>query len=101
MVQDTWPWQLHAENFNAGVMSITPSLEKFFFIINMTNIFPLGGNAEQGLLNNLFSLPSPETLDSAIYLRTELPKIYNLNVEIYRSFRDTWDELWPHSRIVP
>jgi hypothetical protein len=89
-----------AENFNAGVLSITPSLEKYLFLLNAVAASPIGWTAEQELLNNLFPLPTGETLESFSYLRTELPMKYNLNLEAYASHRSQWDEIWPDARIV-
>jgi len=91
---------MRAVNFNAGVMSITPSLEKVSTILNYTSIFPMEASAEQGLLNRIFRCSMPNLLNSSIYLQTELLQTYNLNTEAYFSHRSSWDELWPDARIV-
>jgi hypothetical protein len=88
------------ENFNAGVLSITPSLEKYQLLLDATTIYPVEDNGEQNMLNHLFPLPSPESLEASSWLRTELPMKYNRNLEAYSSHREKWDGIWPDARII-
>lgn len=90
-----------ADNFNAGVLSITPSAEKFAFLMNTAALTPLQYSAEQGLLNIVFLRP-PEIFQSkaTVFLRTELPMAFNLNICAYFRHRVKWDALWPDARIV-
>jgi hypothetical protein len=100
-VQDTWEWAMPAENFNAGVLSITPSLEKLEYLMNATASTPLQYTAEQGLLNLIFLRP-PWVFESneTVFLRTELPMKFNLNIGAYFAHRSQWDFIWPDARIV-
>ena len=91
---------MRGENFNAGVLSLTPSVEEYEFILNASTSMPIFPNAEQGLLNHLFPLPTADTNSSSRFLRTELSQEYNLNLEAYSSHRDHWDEIWPRAKIV-
>ena len=90
-------------DFGVGVLSITPSLEQYYLILNLTREFPERG-AEQALLNHLFVNWLPEDSDRKInsdwYYRAKLPLKYNLNLEAYRSWRTEWDQVWPDVRVV-
>jgi glycogenin glucosyltransferase len=99
-VQDTWPEWMPADNFNAGILSLRPSLSQYHSLLNATSSVPLGYTAEQGFLNIMFLPTSPENLDSSRYLRTELPMKYNLNLCAYSFHREKWDAIWPDARIV-
>jgi alpha-N-acetylglucosamine transferase len=100
-VQDTWEWVMPAENFNAGVLSITPSLEKFEYLMKAAASTPLQYTAEQGLLNLIFLRP-PLVFesDTTVFLRTELPMKFNLNICAYLRHRSQWDLIWPDARVV-
>lgn len=87
-------------NFNAGVISLSPSLETFAALLNHTSSKPLPWDAEQGVLNSFFPLPTPERVYPHQYTRMVLPMKYNLNVEAQRSHLDQWDDVWPDARIV-
>ena len=87
-------------NFNAGVLSLTPSLETYSRLYNFTNSNPLPWDAEQGILNKFFPAPKPEVLHPHAYTRVILPMKYNLNVEAQKSHLDQWDDVWPDARIV-
>jgi hypothetical protein len=89
-----------AYNFNAGVLSLTPSLQTFANILNFTNSIPLPEDAEQGVLNRFFPLPTPGPAYPSSYTRTVLPMKYNLNLEACRSHLDQWDDVWPDARVV-
>jgi len=81
-------------------MSITPSLEKFNQMYDLLSSYPVRGDAEQGFLNQMFARPTPDTLDSAIYLTTELPVKYNLMTGLYEGHRSAWDKAWPDARLI-
>jgi hypothetical protein len=91
---------MRGENFNAGVLSLTPSVEEYEFLLNASMSMPIFPNAEQGLLNQLFPLRTADTNSSSRFLRTELSQEYNLNLEAYSSHRPHWDEIWPRAKIV-
>jgi len=99
-VPDTWTSSMPDTNFNAGVMSLTPSLEIFSRLVNETNSNPLPWDAEQGVLNAFFPPPIPERFYPHTYTRTILPMKYNLNIEAQRSHLDQWNDVWPDARIV-
>jgi hypothetical protein len=86
--------------FNAGVLSLTPSLDTFHEIINETTSNPLPWDAEQGVLNKFFPPPIPEQFRHHKYTRTILPMKYNLNIEALNSHIDQWNDVWPDARIV-
>jgi glycogenin glucosyltransferase len=89
-----------ADNFNAGVMSLTPSETTFNLLLNLTTTHTLGWDAEQGLLNSFFPAPSRYLLHPAKHTRTVLPMKYNLNLEALRSHPVQWNDVWPDARIV-
>lgn len=86
--------------FNAGVMSLTPSLKTFERLYEFTLAQPLPWDAEQGILNLFFPAPIPGVIHPHKYTRTVLPMKYNLNVEAQRSHLEQWDDVWPDARIV-
>jgi len=98
-VQDTVSRIMRAENFNTGVLSLVPSLPKFEYLLQALTEMPVEKDAEQGFLNHIYSLP-PKTYNNSVYLRTELPQTYNLNLQAYKSWRSDWDKLWPDARVV-
>ena len=100
-VRDTWPWAMPSDNFNAGVMSLTPSLEIYNQLFEITTTRPTPPGAEQDILNVFFP---PVSMDNTRpeYTRTDLPMKYNLNMEACRAERltDRFNEIWPHARIL-
>ena len=100
-VPDTWPNAMPAFNFNAGVLSLTPSNDTFSKLMDFTASIPLPEDAEQGVLNQFFLLPTPRRVGyPSAYTRTILPMKYNLNLEACRSHMDQWEDIWPDVRIV-
>jgi hypothetical protein len=89
-----------ANNFNAGVMSLTPSEDTSNALLNLTTTHPLGWDAEQGLLNSFFPAPSPDHVYPSRYTRTVLPMKYNLNLAALHHHQQQWDDVWPDVRIV-
>jgi hypothetical protein len=77
-----------AENFNAGVLSITPSVDKYEYLMKAAASTPLQYSAEQGLLNLVFLRP-PSVYESnaKLFPRTEFPMKFNLNICAYLRHR--------------
>ena len=99
-VPDTWTHSMPADNFNAGVLSLSPSATVYNELINITANMPVFPDADQGLLNYFFRRPTPGPIYPAEYTRTILPMKYNLNIEACNSHKDQWDDVWPDARIV-
>jgi hypothetical protein len=100
-VLDTWPWVMPADNFNAGVLSLTPSVETYSLLVNASATLPIAEYAEQGVLNHIFPAERPfHGMENLTYPFTPLPFKYNLNLEAYRSHRKQWDEIWPDVRVL-
>lgn len=74
-------------------------MEIYSKLIEVTTSSPSPEQAEQGILNEFFPLPSLYDTRPA-YTRMDLPLKYNLNLEACRSHKDRWRELWPDARIV-
>jgi len=101
-VQDTWPWAMPGENFNAGVLSLVPSVDTYEELLSRTLSNPIPSDAEQGVLNKFYSSVSA-TSDGAYgwpNVRAVLPMKYNLNVEAYETHRSQWDDIWPDVRVI-
>jgi len=86
-----------AENFNAGVMSLTPSLETYDALIHDTISKPLPHDGEQGILNRFYPVIGNATFDRT---RTVLDMKYNLNIEAFPTHRDKWDVIRPDARVI-
>jgi hypothetical protein len=86
-----------AENFNAGVLSLTPSLETYTALLDDTLHKPLPRDGEQGVLNRFYHVPGNGTSN---YTRTTLDMKYNLNIEAFPTHRTKWDVIWPDARVV-
>jgi hypothetical protein len=90
-----------AENFNAGVLSITPSRKKYEYLMKAAASTPLQYLAEQGLLNLIFLRPpSVFKSNATVFLQTELPMKFDLNICAYLRHRGQWDLIWPDARVV-
>jgi len=87
-------------NFNSGVMSLTPSLDTYAELINITNTMPLFTGGDQSLLNWFYHAAAPGPFYPSTFTRMTLPTKYNLNLEAVRSHRDQWDDIWPDVRVV-
>ena len=97
---DAWPKLMPADNFNAGVMSLTPSEDIFDALMEGSKTKPLAWDADQGLLNDFFPSPAPGRIYPSRHTRMVLPVKYNLNLETLKDHREQWDDIWPDARIV-
>lgn len=92
VVGDVWPDRLDSEHFNAGVLSLEPTMDDFVEMIaayrNYT-VYEYEGSAEQGLLNWYFK-----------HRMTILPRIYNFNLELCESHKAMWDKFKGDARII-
>jgi hypothetical protein len=89
-----------ALNFNAGVLSLSPSVQTFSDLLNFSVSNPLPPMAEQGVLNNFFPAPNPGPMYPSAYTRVVLPMKYNVNLEARYSHKDQWDDIWADARVV-
>ncbi|ODQ54744.1 nucleotide-diphospho-sugar transferase [Saitoella complicata NRRL Y-17804] len=96
-VPDCWPDDFPSKTFNAGVLSLTPSVETFDALLKFTGENKLPWDAEQGVLNRFFSLPDDVFPERS---RRVIPLTYNLNLLAFSNYREEWDGMWDDARIV-